>query len=72
MKKLNQQEYDKFIKQVNFKRADPSWLELRLGQIMYNTLHGMYPDIAAEIAATEFDPFYVDSRIQKFLERIRE
>lgn len=44
--------------------------ELRLGQWMFNELHSEFPDIAKQITGTEYDPFYVDSKIPAFLKRV--
>lgn len=44
--------------------------ELRLGQWMFNELRNEFPDIAGQIIGTEYDPFYVDSKIPAFLKRV--
>ena len=41
---------------------------LRLGQIHYNVLFAMKPDLALGLAGTEADPFYQDSRLNKFFD----
>ena len=46
--------------------------KLRKGQAYFNYLYQLHPDVADEIRGTEFDPFYNDSRIEKFLNKISE
>ena len=47
----------------------PSW---RKGQAYFNYLYQLHPDVADEIRGTEYDPFYLNSRIEKFLNKISE
>ena len=47
----------------------PSW---RKGQAYFNYLYQLHPDVANEIRGTEYDPFYLNSRIEKFLNKISE
>ena len=47
----------------------PSW---RKGQAYFNYLYQLHPDVADEIRGTEYDLFYNDSRIEKFLNKISE
>lgn len=47
----------------------PKW---RKGQAYFNYLYQLHPDVAYEIRETEYDPFYNDSRIEKFLNKISE
>ena len=47
----------------------PEW---RKGQAYFNYLYQLHPDVADEIRETEYDPFYNDSRIEKFLNKISE
>ena len=47
----------------------PKW---RKGQAYFNYLYQLHPDVANEIRETEYDPFYNDSRIDKFLNKISE
>lgn len=42
---------------------------MRLGQALYNVAYSQNPAIA-HLAGTEVDPFYDDSRIEAFLDRI--
>ena len=44
----------------------------RKGQAYFNYLYQLHPDVADEIRGTEYDPFYNDSRIEKFLNKISE
>jgi len=48
------------------------YTELRLGQTWYIVVHKLYPDIIKDIVGTDRDPFYKDSNIPKFLEKISE
>ena len=47
----------------------PEWRE---GQAYFNYLYQLHPNVANEIRETEYDPFYNDSRIDKFLNKISE
>ena len=47
----------------------PEW---RKGQAYFNYLYQLHPNVASEIRETEYDPFYNDSRIEKFLNKISE
>ena len=47
----------------------PAW---RKGQAYFNYLYQLHPDVANEIRGTEYDPFYLNSRIDKFLNKISE
>lgn len=43
---------------------------LRKGQWLFNELSKMYPSFANTIRGTEYDPFYDDNRINKFINYI--
>jgi hypothetical protein len=43
----------------------------RFGQAVFNTAQGLFPDLVGEIVATEWDPFYNDERVDKFLSGLR-
>lgn len=45
---------------------------LRIGQCMFNILFEYDPKVANEIRATKFDPFYQDSRIEEFKNKLKE
>lgn len=51
-------------------RDNPKNNYLRTGQILFNVLYDIAPEVANEIRGTEFDPYYLDSRIRAFLDRI--
>lgn len=40
----------------------------RYGQAVFNSAHGLFPNEVGEIVATEWDPYYDDSRVKKFLD----
>lgn len=44
----------------------------RLGQAAFNFLYEIRPDLADAVRATEFDPFYNDSKLDKFHQRVQE
>jgi hypothetical protein len=48
---------------ATWKRSYPR----RIGQSFFNVLDIMYPEIAAKIRGTLYDPFYDDDRIGDFL-----
>ena len=55
---------EKFVVEVEeAKRIFPTWRE---GQILFNVLYVEYSDLANEIRATEYDPFYQEERIPAF------
>lgn len=41
---------------------------LREGQCYFNTLYEVNPELANEIRGTNIDPFYLDSRIDAFVD----
>ena len=43
---------------------------MRIGQVYFNVLHDMRPDIAEEIRGTQYDPFYDDTRLIKFFSKV--
>jgi hypothetical protein len=45
---------------------------LRKGQMYFNELYNMNPQLADSIRSSSCDPFYDDSRIDKFLNKISE
>jgi hypothetical protein len=44
----------------------------RLGQAAFNFLHEIRPDIADEVCATQYDPFYDDDRLYVFHLKVQE
>jgi len=47
-------------------------MELRPGQIAFNELYATDPAIANLIRGSEFDPFYDDSKLGAFYEKVKE
>jgi hypothetical protein len=47
-------------------------LDLRLGQILFNTLDYYRPDVTDKICGTAIDPFYDDDNVPAFLEKVDE
>lgn len=45
---------------------------LRWGQAIFNAAHEIRPDLAGPLAATDLDPFHVDSRVLMFLSAIEQ
>ena len=45
---------------------------LRIGQCMFNILFEYEPKVANEIRGSKFDPFYQDSRIEDFKNKVKE
>lgn len=45
---------------------------IRLGQSYFNCLYMKFPKIAEAVKGTEYDPFYMDSRIPLFKEYIKK
>lgn len=45
---------------------------VRKGQMYFNELHNINPQLADSIRNSSCDPFYNDSRIEKFLNKISE
>ena len=70
MRKLNEEELKEyFIKVDDAKFRNPDW---RLGQVYFNVLTGWYADIADELRGGDFDPFFDNSKIDKFINEITE
>lgn len=44
----------------------------REGQFWFNLLSSYRPDLARQIRATQFDPFYDDSRLQSFVTYVQD
>lgn len=44
--------------------------EQRFGQACFNVLYIEEPEVADMIRTTEFDPFYLDSRVDAFLREV--
>lgn len=59
---VGQMTFDRFMVEV-FARTKAS-NHLRLGQVFYNYLYDIKPNLALEIVGTDKDPFYVDTRHQ--------
>jgi hypothetical protein len=56
-------------KAIYYKSINPSW---RWGQAAFNACYELFPDIADIIRGTECDPFYDDSRLEKFINKVNE
>ena len=46
--------------------------QLRAGQVAYNTLADLHPDLAEQVHGTDRDPFYIDARLPAFFLFLRE
>lgn len=44
--------------------------EMRIGQFAFSQLFQSHRDIAEEISGTDDDPFYDDTRLMRFLQRV--
>lgn len=56
---------DDYIKAYDIIRFFNNWH--RKGQLHFNLLHRLRPDLADKIRGTEIDPFYLDERIPTYL-----
>ena len=45
---------------------------IRLGQYLFNECYKIYPDETDELRGTEFDCFYDNSKVDIFLEKLKE
>lgn len=69
--------FDEFITHVSKKHAtqDPPGVQ-RLGQMYFNELYAIRPDLSEMIRATLLDPFHAkeewDPRLMRFFEFIKE
>ena len=73
MKKLTVKEFTDYYDYAcsEHVRVKTSGIEsLRRGQIFFNCLHELYPEVAAQIRASDIDPFYDDSKIKVFLQSL--
>lgn len=58
--------FDDYLRQVwTVQREQPEW---RPGQTYFNVLHAVRPDLSAQVRASRLDPFYMNHRIDAFLE----
>jgi hypothetical protein len=46
--------------------------EWRMGQAYFNYAYEMYPDEVDKLRGTQYDCFYLDERIPKFLEELNK
>jgi len=70
MRKLNKEELKEYFVRVNdAKFRNPKW---GLGRTYFNVLTAWYSDIADELRGGEFDPFFDDGKIDKFINEITE
>ncbi len=67
--KLTKEEYSKFLNRVAFNLENKG--ELRVGQVLYNALYWVNPEVALSIAGSEVDPFFMDARATAFLNKIK-
>ena len=65
---------DKQIKQVIDLQNEMlvTYKNWRKGQSFFNALYTLFPNIGDKITASEYDPFYVDSKIEKCITRLKE
>jgi len=56
-----------FIKHIHNKKSTTP--HLRLGQIAFNEIYDLLPDVACKLRATEYDPFYNDDRTNMFIDK---
>lgn len=68
--KLTNKEYISFREQV--KDILEEYPMLRRGQVMFNVLSEIKPEMARDIMDTDKDPFYDDSKIPEFIKYINE
>ena len=68
MEKLDNFELVEYVKMVeNIQEDQKNW---RKGQTYFNVLWDMYPELADSLRGTEYDPFYRDDVVDKFLKFI--
>jgi hypothetical protein len=46
--------------------------QLRYGQIVFNTMHSLYPVVADKFRGTSIDPFHNDDIVDEFIEKCFE
>ena len=51
---------------------DEHYPVLRLGQVYFNELVNVAPNLAAKITGTEHDPFYSDEKIIEFVKYVQD
>ena len=66
--KISKQKYEKFLKDIN-SIDNYDYKHLRKGQTIFVIFWRHFPNIANELTGTEYDCFYVDSKISLFLKR---
>jgi hypothetical protein len=63
--------FDEFINELN-KVYNSRSSDERKGQRYFNALYALRPDLADQIRATLADPFYRDTKLPAFFERLEE
>ncbi len=59
-------DYNALVREASLRERD--W---RVGQAFFNVLRDTRPDLSGVVRGTLDDPFYDDSRIPRFLARVR-
>lgn len=54
-----------FYKKLN--KMTKLYPQLRRGQLVFNAMYSLYPNIAERYCGTEYDPFYNDCNINVFI-----
>ena len=67
---LTNDEYIEFRKQL--KETLKEFPSLRKGQIMFNVLYEVKPELADKIRSSNIDPFYNDNNIPEFMKYINK
>ena len=67
MKTYTIEELENFVTESSIEY--PNW---RKGQLYFNCLYSMDPELANELRGSDKDPFYRDDRIPAFLEIIEQ
>lgn len=58
--------------QAKAKASFPGYPMLREGQKLMLALHDVNPNLYGEVTGKPYDPFYVDDRIEEFLNQIKQ
>lgn len=67
MKIIPNDKHGEFLEKARVYALNPA---IRKGQAYMNALYVVAPEVYDEITGTEFDCFYVDARIEAFLNRV--
>lgn len=68
--KINNEQLFNVLLIFSRRLGDPKYAQQRRGQLLFNIVHDIHPEIANKYRGTIIDPFHNNANIPKFLEQI--